>query len=526
MKKFIILLVVLGLGYFFWNDQSFSIPDEKKISEGISQIKNKVETVKNIVSDLGEKEKAKIILNSDADSNIAMVGVTKGKSSFVALKKGKGANQKIDKIMITTESGKSGIATLGENHRLEKFEINGYTSLYKNYTDTTVEVEITAPDGTVKKMKDTFVKEKKSFALISTAYASAKKENINFKKKPKKQTDGEYLMDSLMEDTMGTIQVLACGASIPAMGFGVSIPVGLSLFEYGCVGVVMNQVEGYFDIPPCVAFVGNAARGDLDPTQCMEATLRYIYSELGNRRGPSIGGIILDSETEKPLDKVNLKLFKGDEVVRNIYSKKKGHYFIPRGKIGEYKLEVKTAKGKKNIFKVMVTDRKIRIENESADMILDKSFDSDKYFYFKKVAGYFGRELSLGHNVRFDILSGASQKSFNGSWEGFGDSRGAEECRGHTPIIWSIKNNKISGFAKNDGVDVPITGRINAQNGIMTGEIRIGFVKVYSFSGKLEDKNGQGTWSDLTNGCKGYFSMNKKIKIVSPGMGNEVAPVY
>lgn len=568
MKKIfnlILLLLFLGGGYYVYRTYFSNAP----VPQFLVQLEHKI-------SGSDDRSPPNIVFNTDLKSEVAVVGTTEGKTSFVAFKKRVGNRLILDRIVLTAEDGTKGTVIIGSNGKPERFEMNGYILTYDNYTKESVDITITDPDGNVRTITDrpTWSQEKTAKAgVIATAHAADILEPVLFDKDgaelnddfsgmlPEQTsilatettaapvlTDGqiqggidvlgpvsEKIIDSLMENTVLTIQILACGASIPAVAFGG--PAGVPLLTYGCGGVASNLVEDYLEIPPCASAAVKLVAGDKDVSECAEDVIRTVIAEITKRRGPQIGGIIIDRATEEPIANASIRLYKDGGLAGRAASGPHGHYHLPKKDIGNYSLEVFTDELGTETFDVTFTDRVIEVAHEDGTPVIDQGFSLEKRLYFKTVPGYYGREVNLAHHVRLDLLVGDEPLNFDGKWRGTALSPDKEVpdptepgetiyCGGSAVVEWEITDGKLSGTATvregNEDFVAPLTGEVDGKGNIKGGMLST-VLNLLTFEGTLdaETYTGGGQWTAQT-GCDGeWFASREDTPETPPPSGEE-----
>ena len=69
---------------------------------------------------------------------------------------------------------------------------------------------------------------------------------------------------------------------------------------------------------------------------------------------------------------------------------------------------------------------------------------------------------------------------------------------------------------------VKLSGSVDG-NGNITAGSGLSFIEKVTFTGKLEDESGSGTWVG-SSGCSGTFTTEKEVVIPAPS--GEIAPVF
>jgi len=104
----------------------------------------------NIPGIVYENEDTSVLyLNTNENSEIAMVLVAPNGEGVTAFSETIDGTTRINQMVMRTADGKVGHITLNDLSLPEVFTFEGYTTAFSNYTETTVDLVITSPDGTV-----------------------------------------------------------------------------------------------------------------------------------------------------------------------------------------------------------------------------------------------------------------------------------------------------------------------------------------------------------------------------------------
>ncbi len=260
----------------------------------------------------GGGEELTMHLNTDPSSNIPFVVLGPDGQKIVAFKKA--GSQVIDKLVFDTPGGEQGVVTMGANGLPATLELSGTTLTYSNYTDTTVDILITRPDGSTETIENNPIAPQASLIdmLVPTAYAlggfgdiqeSIKQANdaaIAAGNKPPVEMD-------FYAGTGGQILgVLGCGANV---GIAVASGGSLAPMAYlGCGALATRVITVHTEIGPC--------QGDV-----LECAKDAVFAWI---KGTTLKGTVKNAETGKNVKGATIKLH---ELNGKLYSEDKSNVF-------------------------------------------------------------------------------------------------------------------------------------------------------------------------------------------------------
>ncbi len=537
MKKllgFLVLILAIGAGAYFLAPKY--LPDSK-ITEMVESMPDIVDKIESTIEDkmdsddesIDESEIATdnddsdpvipmdVAINTDVSSDIAMIGTVEEGDGFVAFTKIVDDTEVLDKVVLVTQNGETGLIEMSEEGLPSTFTIGDYKLTYSNYTQSTVDIEVTKPDGTTEMIEGSKLNmpvAKESFSLIPSAHAVGNwgpgspatwgvvtKSGVS-RAKAVKTGDTAGFTDYIFSSVGTTMNILSCGVSLSAtvLTAGTTSP-----FAYLACGMLATRLATLnTEIGPC--------KGDI-----LDCAAQTVLSSLRNK-GPVIAGIATDKLTDKPVSGATI-------IVRNklgkakgrTHTNSKGFFRLPLLELGAYSITASARNYETQTFILATTNTNIQIAADDGEKPVNTQYSLSSRKYFKPIAGYFGPELKQHHNIRFDIEFGNAGE-FDGDWTGRAETVVAAVPDPDFPGEWidcggadfsmKIDDSEIEGKADTDeGYPLTITGSVK-KGGDLDAGLAYGSDNIATFDGKLREEEGQGTWSD-PYGCNGGFKMTK-----------------
>jgi len=526
MKKIlgiILLLLIIAAGVYFLAPKY--MPDSKiaEIVDSLPAITDESEPIDDgeAVSETDETTvPMDIAINTDLSSDIAMVATADEGDGFVAFTKMVDDAEVLDKIVLVTADGETGLIEMSDEGLPSTFTFGDYTLTYSNFTESTVDIEVTRPDGTTETIEGSELNmpgTEKTVSFIPSAYAvgnwgpgpraewDATTKLGDSRKKAVETGDTATFTDYIFSSVGTSLNILSCGISLSATVLTAGAGSPLAYLSCGMLATRLATLNT--EIGPC--------KGDV-----LDCAANAILSSLKNK-GPVIAGMVTDKASGNPVNRAMLIVRdKTGKAKGKAYSNAKGFFRLPLLDVGGYSIVASAKDFESQAFVLATTDTNIQIVDDEGGKPVNQEYDLHSRKYFKRIPDYYGPELNQHHNIRFDIEFG--EGNFDGDWTGRAntvvasvpdpDFPGAVIDCGGADFTWTVDGTEISGGATTDegGYSLTLTGTIKEDGTIKTGAA-FGTQNIASFDGKLTKEDGRGTWSD-PYGCNGGFTVTKDLE--------------
>lgn len=502
MKKLFLLILLVGIavaGYLY--KDMFSVYFQ-------------IDEVQNILSNISlpgseEQEDFSYTLNKDISSDLALVATNEQQDSFVAFTKQVNGTERLDKLVLQGANGEQALLEVNDRALPTRFSTNGITVEYSNYTESTVDIVVTRPDGSSEIIENSPLNLPQEFSLPFIDQVQASGPGISPQSGVTRSGDEATYMEYILSSSGTALNVLTCGVTL---GLSLTTSGATSPFAYlKCAPLAVRLATAYTELGGCSG----------DVLDCAKDAILDSFRV----KGPTIGGVVTNRESGAAVSGATITVKdKQGRIQAKAISGSHGHYTLPSIDLGAYTIEVTSSIGDA-VYVLATTDDRIQVSGESSKEV-DQSYSRSDRNGFSKIPGYFGNEVNQIHNVRFDVLLGDAGK-YDGEWAGVATSSqsivGDTECADAT-FTWNIAGPTISGTAIVDNdYSVSLEGSVDS-NGRITAGLGSSLFEQVTFNGQLNDIAGSGTWIGAS-GCTGSFTASKQ-ETSTEGIQQEIEPVF
>ncbi len=343
MKKFsfvVFILLLLGGSYFYLNKYN------PAILQNIWQIVYEYTPEENIESN----NQFDVYLNDDLNSNIPVVLKWESGVKLAAFTK----NKKLVAITVETKEGKIGLIQLNKDGLPDKFSIEGNIAVFRNYTESTVDIFVTYKNGVTEVFKNSHIMPQQySFNIIQTAYAI--------------ETQG------VLHEIGIAMNVISCGVGLTSMfvSAGATTPVAFM----GCAALAIRYSSWNANFGDCTGdFIYCAGKLTIEGKagDSIVSTTGDMYDTFFPS-GVKLIGVFRNSVSQNPIEKGTLSALRknSQESLRGEW-KEDGRYEILFKNGGVYALTAFPEGYVKSSFHVSLSDSKIQIRIPNRPEVFEK----------------------------------------------------------------------------------------------------------------------------------------------------------
>ena len=263
-KLLILLIVVLFLGgvYFVYKNYSPQILEDTNLpSESVVRA-----------------DGLTAFYNSNEESNIPLVVLAPNNEAVVAFTKEVNGEIKVDKILFQTAFEQKGVIQLDENQKPQSMDFEHTKILFSNYTNETVDMVITRPDGSTETISGS--------RIIP-------------------QSDLSFLIPNANADMQEVLEVVSLAVNTVQCGIGL----GSVIFSGGSTSLMVYM--------SCASLGSRMKNGSAEMDKCEKFSTECVFKEVGElieKEGPvflakgiRLKGVMKNSVTGSPVTNGVLK---------------------------------------------------------------------------------------------------------------------------------------------------------------------------------------------------------------------------
>lgn len=428
--------------------------EEEEIPEEV------VEEVEEVLEEVLEGE-VEVRVNTDPDSNVAMIAEAPNGEKMILVTMDEGYM-----VLIETVDGERGSLMIGENGYPVDFTFKDHYLTFENYTDTTVDVAVELPDGTVElyeAMPFTPPKELSFMRwLMPVAYAGDS--------------------DVLEYFNIGSLalNVVSCGvATTVTIASGTLLA---PLAYLGCGGLVLRGGHYVWQSLPCSG------------TKEQVIQCAHEQAEKEMKKGPTFKGQVTDMDNGDRLANVAIQIRRTDgTIITSGITNEFGLYELEGIYEDKYTMTAALPEYIERSFSLNILSGQLIMRDVETN---EKIYDDKSMSWNRAAQKYIGP-------LDFDFtLKPAS--IYDGRWEGrANETSGTIDCAG-ADFYFDVEGGVLTGVADADmGYELKLKGTVEGDGKIEAGSAT-GDYDTALFHGNLFPKNdsGNGTWGSA-QGCEG-----------------------